>query len=250
MHEAKLYDRNCFITLTYDNEHMPDGATLYYPHYVAFMRRLRKYIKRRCAADKVRFYMCGEYGSQTKRPHYHACLFGYDFADKLYFKKTATGPVYTSRALAHLWPMGSHLIGSVTFESAAYVARYCVDKVTGDLAKAHYEAIDRETGEVFGRAPEFNRCSTKPGIGGPWLKRFLADVYPNGHVVVAGQLTKAPRYYDKLFKRHATQDQLDEFAFSRWKDSQKIAPGDNTDERILVKEELALARLALKRRSI
>lgn len=244
MHEAKLNDRNCFITLTYDDDHLPDGRTLHYPDFQDFMKRLRKRV------GKLRFYMCGEYGETTKRPHYHACLFGYDFSDKLYFKRIGDFPLYTSSTLAELWPKGTHLIGSVTFESAAYVARYCMEKITGDLAKKHYEFVDTTTGEVFDRAPEFNKGSNRPGIGAPWLERFMSDVYPHGSVVTNGRLAKTPRYYDKIFKRRATQEQLDRFEQKRWEMSQMVRAEDMTDERLADKEQVAIAKLKLLKRNL
>lgn len=256
VHEAKMHERNCFITLTYDDRHLPADKSLKYSDYSAFMRRLRKYVKRRCRSkvstlSTVRFYMCGEYGETTARPHYHALLFGFDFEDKLYFKRCPSGEkLYTSTALGRLWPLGSHMIGSVTFESAAYVARYCVDKVTGGEAKAHYEVVDPSTGEVRSRVPEFNRCSLRPAVGRTFIDKFMADVYPSGKVVINGRLAKAPRYYDKVFLRSATPDQVERLEFARWKDAQLVGEGELSDERLAVKEEVALARLALFRREI
>jgi len=252
MHEAKLYDENCFVTLTYDDSHLPVDKSLKYSDYSAFMRRLRKYVARSrdLRVSPLRFYMCGEYGGETKRPHYHACLFNFDFRDKLYFKSVAGFKLYTSATLSRLWPFGNHLIGSVTFESAAYVARYCLDKITGDLAKRHYEYVDGETGEIHDRVPEFNKSSNRPGIGAPWLARFMSDVYPKGNVVANGRLAKAPRYYDKIFKREATVEELDRFVQARWEMSQIARPEDNTDERLEVREKVMLARLNLFKRSL
>ncbi|WP_217268498.1 rolling circle replication-associated protein, partial [Lactobacillus helveticus] len=72
-----------------------------------------------------RFYMAGEYGESFDRPHFHACLFGLDFSDKKFYKTTKTGSIlYTSKILEELWPFGYSTVGDVSFESAAYVARY------------------------------------------------------------------------------------------------------------------------------
>lgn len=236
MHEAKLYDQNSFLTLTYDDAHLPEDRSLRYSDFQKFMRALRKHAKDR----KIRFYMSGEYGGETGRPHYHAIVFNWDFPDKLYFKKSREFRIYTSKLLSELWPHGNHWIGSVTFESAAYVARYCLEKITGDLAEQHYQ----------GRTPEFNKSSNRPGIGAPWLSRFMTDVYPNGMVVVNGKLAKAPRYYDKLFKRGATLQEKDDLEYKRFEMSQITHPEDNTDERLAVREQVALARLNLFKRSL
>ena len=138
LHEASLYDRNAFITLTYDDSHLPPGGSLSYPDFQRFMKRLRRRI-----GSKVRFYAGGEYGEQgTIRPHFHACLFGYDFPDKVFFKRSASGDkLYTSKLLESLWPYGISSVGDVTFQSAAYIARYCVAKRTGDAAKSWYACV-------------------------------------------------------------------------------------------------------------
>lgn len=144
MHEASLYDQNSFITLTYDDSNIPNGGSLNYDDFQRFMKRLRKY-----AGVRLRFYMGGEYGEQLSRPHYHACIFGYDFPDKIYYKKTSSGErIHTSKILQKLWPYGLSSVGNVTFESAAYIARYCVQKVTGQAADAHYTHIT-DDGEII-----------------------------------------------------------------------------------------------------
>src|SRR5688572_7925162 len=135
MHEASLYPQNAFVTLTYDDAHIPPGGRLDYPEFQRFIKRLRKDF----APSRVRFYMCGEYGSLYHRPHYHACLFGIDFEDRLYAATLPSGAKsYTSDRLSRLWPLGFSSVGDVSFESAAYVARYCVQKVTGPGSKAYY----------------------------------------------------------------------------------------------------------------
>ena len=94
--------------------------------------------------------MCGEYGENRGRPHFHACLFNFDFPDKKVWRKTSQGhPVWRSPSLEALWPYGFSEIGSVTFQSAAYVARYIMKKATGRDAEQVYEWTDPLTGEVF-----------------------------------------------------------------------------------------------------
>lgn len=149
LHEASMHDVNSFITLTYDDEHLPVGGTLVYADFQRFMKRLRKAFE----PLKIRFYAGGEYGEGTSRPHFHACLFGLHFHDRKYFKRTSAGErIYTSDILSRLWPYGHSSVGNVTFQSAAYIARYCVAKVTGDLAAAHYRVVT-EDGEIVDRVP-------------------------------------------------------------------------------------------------
>ena len=143
IHESKLHSDNAFITLTYDDKKLPyrpigvppADKSLYYPDFQKFMKRLRKAYSGRI----IRFYMAGEYGEQFGRPHFHACLFGVDFSDKIPFKKTPSGSViYTSKILEKLWPYGFSSVGNVDFQSAAYVARYIMKKITGAAADSHY----------------------------------------------------------------------------------------------------------------
>lgn len=253
VHESKLYDENSFITLTYDDRWLPEDRGLRYTDFQLFMKRLR----RRFFSSVVRFYMCGEYGDDRDahgrvtgalgRPHYHALLFNLGFPDKLYFKRAGDFTLFTSATLSELWPYGHSLIGAVTFESAAYVARYCMEKVNGADAKPRYEIVDTDTGVIRERMPEFSRMSLRPGIGAPWLKRFMSDVYPTGEVVVNGKLAKAPRYYDKIFDREGGDK--GDLELRRYKLAVRQAD-DNTDERLLAKERVAVARLSQMIRSL
>ena len=101
MHEASLYEDNCFITLTYDQDHLPHDRSLNKSHFQKFMKRLRKRF-----GGGIRFYHCGEYGERTRRPHYHACIFNFDFSDKKLFKIVNNHRLYTSEQLEELWPFG------------------------------------------------------------------------------------------------------------------------------------------------
>lgn len=235
MHEASLHERNCFITLTYADEFLPFRGQLDYPGYQKFMKRLRK----AAGASGVRFYMCGEYGEENWRPHYHACLFNVDFADKTYWRVSDSGSkCYRSDSLEKLWPFGSSEIGDITFESAAYAARYCVSKRTGPAARDWYKRVDSE-GE-YSLVPEFSHMSLKPGIGAAWFKRFERDVYPHDYVVVRGKETKPPKYYDRLFGVKSPEE-FEEVQFAREVDA-RLKYEDNTPERLAVKEIVQRAR--------
>ena len=244
LHEASLYDRNSFITLTYDDSNLPPGGSLSYSDFQRFMKRLRKRI-----GSKVRFYAGGEYGEQgTIRPHFHACLFGYDFPDKVYYKKSSSGSrIYTSKLLESLWPYGLSSIGDVTFESAAYIARYCVAKRTGDAAKEWYkcdEFVDEDGVIRDSVTPEFNRMSLKPGIGSRWLEKFQTDVYPRDYVVVNGVKVKPPKYYDVLFEKE-NPGVFSDLVAQRELDMANLKKVDHLEywpERMAVKEQVQLAQ--------
>lgn len=243
MHESSLYERNCFITLTYSDEHLPVRKMLDYPAFQKFLKRLRKV----AAPVRPRFYMCGEYGPENGRPHFHGCLFNWDFEDKEYIGKSPAGEkLYRSDLLERLWPFGFSSVGALTFQSAAYVARYCVAKVTGHNAKAHYSRRDAD-GE-YSLPPEFNHMSLKPGIGKPWLDKWRTDVYPHDYVVVNGKECKPPKYYDRLFAKEFPEE-FEEIAYLREVDA-RTRSDDNTDERLAVKEIVTRARVNLLKRSI
>jgi len=205
MHEASLYPRNCFLTLTYDDEHLPPGGTLDYEAPVLFMKRFRE----RCGAG-IRSYGCAEYGELLSRPHYHLCIFNYDFSDKTLFKK-GQFPLYTSKLLSELWTDGHSSIGELTFESADYVARYVTKKMTGPLAQEHY-------GD---RLPERSICvSRRPGIGREWAVQNPKLLREHDLVILRGKKMRPPKYYDKLF------DLADPQAFAMVKAKRKEAGQD------------------------
>lgn len=266
MHEASLYSRNCFITLTYNAEHLPvfgesKVPTLFYPDFQQFMKRL---LEARKGVDEVkhpkfgqfdkkhnrfypefyrpiRFYMCGEYGSDFGRPHFHALLFNFDFDDKYVFKRTPAGElIYRSPFLESLWPNGYSSIGELTFNSAAYVARYIDSKVTGDAADDHYAWVDPATGEVFWRQPEFNRMSLKPGLGSGWYDKFSGDVFPHDYVISNGKKLPVPRYYFKLYKCTNPFDS-DAVSHERYEKS-RLLLDDNSKERLDVRRRVHLIR--------
>jgi hypothetical protein len=245
MHEAQLHQHNCFITLTYDDAHLPSDKSLHYKDYQLFVKRLRK----KFGNTKIRYYMAGEYGENFGRPHFHACLFGIDFHDKKLWKRTPSGSlIYRSADLETLWPFGYSSIGDVNFESAAYVARYIMKKVTGKGQDNHYTETDQETGEITKRKPEFNKMSLKPGIGYEWYKKYTSDVYPHDYVVIRGKKVKPPKYYDKNYKNDYPYE-FDEILYKR-ETSAKLNYADNTIERLAVKEKVAQAKLQKLKRNL
>lgn len=209
IHEAQLHEKNCFITLTYNDLNLPKDGGLQLKDWQLFMKRLRKEIE--CP---IKFYHAGEYGDQYLRPHYHALIFGYDFPDRKYLKKTPSGMrIDSSSMLSGLWQQGYASVGNVTFESAAYVARYCMKKVLGkgkDVQDAQglkpYERMDSRTGAVLCVRPEYVVMSrggrtSRGGIAADWIRKFESDVFPRDYVVVrGGKKMPPPRYYDSQYE--------------------------------------------------
>jgi len=244
MHEASMHEFNSFITLTYDDDNVPNDYSLNYRHFQLFMKRVRRRFRLR-----VRFYMCGEYGETYSRPHYHACLFGIRPTDLYPWRKSGAGfELYRSPILEDLWPHGSVEVGDVTFESAAYVARYIMKKVTGPDAERHYELVDGDTGEIYNRTPEFTRMSLKPGIGATWYEQFKDEVFPLDRVVVRGHEARPPRYYfNRLKLEPGLMSDLVEFERSKLG---ILYGGDNSPERLAVKEEVTIAKIRNLSRSV
>lgn len=224
IHEAQMHTHNSFITLTYDKEHLPQDGSLKVDHWQRFAKRLRQSI------GPFRFFHCGEYGGQTNRPHYHACLFGYDFTkDRVLLRKTLNTNLYTSPLLQQIWGNGYVTVGDLTYQSAAYVARYCLKKITGDLAKkVHY-------GD---RRPEYVTMSRRPGIGSTWYEKFHTDVFPSDEVVHNGKKFKPPRYYDEKL----TPKQLLTVRKNRADKAAKFQK-DRTPERLKAREQVTQAKI-------
>lgn len=242
VHESRSHDLNCFITLTFNNDSLlsrDNPFTVDVRDFQLFMKRFRKRF-----GSGIRFFHCGEYGDLYKRPHYHACIFGFDFPDKVHWKTVNDFPLYTSKILEELWPYGFSTIGSVTFDSAAYVARYIMKKVTGDAAPSHYTIIDDNTGEILlTRKPEYVTMSRRPGIGKEWFDRYWKDVYVNGEdtVMMNGKKVRPPKYYDSQFEIIRPSD-LELVKLERVRKA-SLHEADNTYDRLIVREKVQLARL-------
>lgn len=205
VHESQQHAFNSFITLTYDDDHLPHGESLFKPDWQLFMKRLR----RRLEPQKIRFFMCGEYGinrdvntlSTLGRPHYHAIIFGTDFPDRLPLHSSDRGnPLYISPLLDEVWGKGLHSVADFSFDTAAYVARYCMKKINGDLADDHYLRTDCTTGECTYLVPEFTLSSRNPGIGKTWFDKYSTDLH-KGYITMNGKKVKPPKYYDRLLEQ-------------------------------------------------
>lgn len=232
IHEAQMNEANSFITLTYSDEHLPKNESLNVEHWQKFVRSLRK------KAGKFRYFHCGEYGDENMRPHYHACMFGIDFfGDRSLWKNNNGMKLYRSELLEETWGKGFCSIGELTYESAAYVSRYVMKKITGDQAEYAYRGVDPETLKEFDVKPEYATMSRKPGIGAGWLEKFKSDVYPFDEVVLEGRRFRPPRFYDERLP----VAELDELRKKRFRKAQEHK-GDLTPERLLVREQVALRK--------
>lgn len=260
-HEASLYPNNCFVTFTFAPEHLDPEGSLRKEDFVLFMKRLRWKF-----GEGIRFFHCGEYGEKGERPHHHAILFNCDFPDKVPCGRSRGYQMYNSETLDKLWGKGFCSIGSVTFESTGYIARYHLKKVFGkEETEKHYGS----------RVPEYITMSNRGGIGKGWYDKYNSDVYPSDLVVLPGnKKLKPPKYYDRLLEREdpslyaSVKAERKKYAFdaavkevlsywnSRYDDDGKLEPprtisdarefvlkGFYCDERLSVRERVQLYKL-------
>ncbi|WNK12738.1 MAG: replication initiator protein [Microvirus sp.] len=240
MHEKKQHSASSFLTLTYNDDNLPPGGTLVKKDLQLFMKRLRKYL-----GPGVRFFACGEYGEKTSRPHYHVLLLSHDFGDRRpvngYYGSNKSGDrgfhLYRSAVLSNLWTAGNSVIGDVTFDSCAYVARYCTKKITGPKADDHYR----------GRKPEFLVMSRRPGIGTNYFNKFRGEMYTHDNVIVNGVPSSLPRFYDNKYAslNDTCEARLAVLKIAR---RRKIDRTDAGTRRLRTRELVTIAKLSLKGR--
>lgn len=179
--ELKQCKDASFITLTYSNEFVPEDYQLKRSDVQLFLKRLR----RKIAPLKIRFFGCGEYGSQGLRPHYHLIIFGYQFSDLIKLKVTKRGEViYRSPMLEKLWPFGYSSVGYASLQSIRYCTKY--------LQKFAFNF------DTFKVRP-FTMCSTRVPIGFEALtsKEILDD-----KIFMNGRSYKLPRSFLRRLEKN------------------------------------------------
>jgi len=226
--EAETYGtiNNCYLTLTYNEDNIPENGNLRKKDFQNFMKEIRRqfhgerYVTYKGKTTRpIRFFHCGEYGESCRncgmakkycrcpkyvkgigRPHHHVCIFNFNFPDRVLQSEAEGYNLYSSEILAKLWKQGFHAIGDVTFESAAYVARYCCKKITGKKAEEHYKTRDPETGKLHKVNPEYITMSRRPGIGKQWYEKFKEEIFSRDCIIDKGRQIKMPKYYNKQFE--------------------------------------------------
>lgn len=230
-----MHEHSAFITLTYNDQHLPKNQSISVREIQLFIKKLRKHVE----PIKLRFYACGEYGEKTHRPHYHALIFGYGFPDKkLYKTVTATEQdYYTSDTLQNIWQQGHCIIGDITHQSAAYCARYVTKKINGDPWQTHYTMLCPETGELIPIREEFATMSRRPGIGNSFYKKYRGDIFPDDFCIIDGKKRKTPGYYLALLREE--EPKLYELMKTKRYESMLANAQDNTNSRLEAREECA-----------
>lgn len=245
--EASQHQESCFITLTYDREHLPRSGSVGKREMQLFLKKLRNHFPQ----WRLRYFLCGEYGGTTGRPHYHVCLFGVGFlADREPAGKSKGGhPLYESATLSKLWGKGRATVQDLTRETAAYCARYTNKKIA--------EVADRvrvlPDGRTVRLAPEFLLMSRRPGLGADWFRKFgRHDVYggSNGaYVDRGGHHVVAPRYFDKLLEV-ADPARYAEIRERRIEQANRVqALRESAPTRLAVREQVQQAQHATQRRA-
>lgn len=248
MHEASLHEANSFVSLTYAKA--PVGLV---PRDLElFWKRLRRHL----SPLRISYFACGEYGELTRRPHYHACIFGWWPSDAVRHGSGGGNPLYRSATLEELWGHGHCPFGTVTFESAQYVAGYISKKILGPAAEAFYQAevLDPETGELLMKpiVPEFCRASRNPAIGLRWLDQFGdSDAWRRDEVVMRGAPSKLPKYYDRKFAERKSERELLRKKLRRIQQGNTPrARRERQPERLAASEAVTLSKLKLKARDV
>jgi hypothetical protein len=277
-----MHDKAMFLTLTYSPEHLPDDAGLHHEDFQDFMKRYRKKYVPKNPYDKdeqkeeyeafrlenaITYMMCGEYGEKPKRPdrekvvpvtgrkwrpHFHVAIFNHEFTDlQLYSYWESKGRdfrLYESPTLDKLWGKGSCKIGDLTFESAAYIARYNTKKLTGNRYKdkegniidvaEEYRKINKETGEIFDVKKEYIQASRRPAIGKRWWDLYKEDTLKD-YLHVRGVKMKPPKYYDRKL------EELDEEIFNAIKEdrARKAVELQQPRKRLKTMEEIKERKL-------
>lgn len=220
--EARDYPKEqvWFITLTYDDDHVPGMIVktgeimrkvqytwkpgekrpssvqiLLYEDVQNFLKRLRKAYR-----GKLRYFVAGEYGEQTARPHYHMILYGWEPTDLENLYKIHHNGYYNSKWLANLWGMGQIQIAQAVPETYRYVAGYVTKKmyeIDGKKANEYYE---------LGQTKPFACMSLKPGLGDHYYQEHKAEIWRQGYIQCTnGKRAQIPRYYEKQMEAENPQ---------------------------------------------
>jgi len=235
MLENQMSSNSKFITLTYNQQHLPKNQSLNKQHITLFLKKLRKHLTKQKIS--IRYYQCGEYGTLNNRPHHHAIIFingGTShlkqqlFEDEDFIGSSDGQNLYTSKTLEKIWGMGYVTLGSVTFESAGYVARYCTKKITGSKAKHHY-------GD---KLPEYATMSRRPGIGRSWYDTYKSDVINTDKIITRELQMLPPKYYDTIHKH----EDPEQFKLTKERRLSKVKQSEQTLERLSCKERIKTAK--------
>lgn len=201
-HESKYWDKSIFVTLTYKDEELPKDHGLDKDEAQKFIKRLRKHV------SPIRYFLAGEYGSITFRPHYHAIIFGVGSSDHISQVMFDGACVATSGPIVDAWQLGNVVIGDVNRQSAGYVAQYVLQKLNGKLADHVYS----------GRQKPFQLYSM--GLGNRYVDDHLQELVDNPLLRNGPCEVAIPRAYRKKLEDlgHSVTEVYRDFAYSQLKE--------------------------------
>lgn len=236
--EAKEYENNWFVTITYDDKHLPkpdeiidnngiswtndgswEGGTLVPSHLTQFIKNVRQIMKRDYNQDGIRFMACGEYGDEGARPHYHIIFYNLNLpTEDLYNPRIINKEFYyQSKIIERAWDKGISNVSEATWNTIAYTARYITKKINGEGSDELYHS--------HGKFKEFMRVSRMPGIGEGYYEKHKDEIYTTDSILIKNKTgsihVKPPSYYDKKFEKENPK---------RWREIQKQRRKDGENQ--------------------
>lgn len=194
LHELATAGPSCFLTLTFDDEHLPKDWCVSVRDMQLFLKRLRR------AGFPLRYLACGEYGDINQRPHYHAILFGQIFKrGSTEVEPSRSGlPQWTHPVVEAAWGhQGRIRIATAERDSIAYVSGYIYKKQSyGEKLVALPEQLPGMPFPVY-RTQPFVLASKNPGLGLNYFAANAENIIARGNVVSHGREVPIPRYYLK-----------------------------------------------------
>lgn len=262
--ESQMHREKFFLTLTYDDEHLPAFGNLHKKHAQLFIKNLRQII----APIKIRYVITGEYGEpnlqrngvnpltgfpEIGRPHFHAIVYGWEPPDLILESEQKGNKIYSSAIVRQAWAdKGNAMIGTnVTPESCGYVAKYINKQLFGEVKENQMTKIDPQTGEMCIRNNTFGLYSTRPGIGLPWFEKYHNDLW-KGFVTMNGVKYPVPRYFEKKLQKLAYDKDDYVTQWERYEEAKRVNfdpdHPDMTPERLKDREEYKKIMRARARR--
>lgn len=243
-HESQMHEQNSYVTFTYADQNLPDYQDLEHRDWQLFIKRLRK----SNPTQNITYFMCGEYGDATHRPHFHAILFGYYPPDAVYHRTEKGNRYYKSADLDRHWRQGFTDTSNVSYKNAGYVARYTLKKqLASEELQDRYTYLD-VNGDLQTRRFEYVRMSTgrEPGngIGASWFhKNHLNCIEQDLVRDPNGFACPIPRYYLNILRDLYCEDTFDFLAKRRLEKAR--ANPDNSPDRLRQKAVCAEAKVKL-----
>jgi hypothetical protein len=237
--EAETHKENSFITLTYDdNYNMTEGYKR--ENLQLFMKRLRKSIY----PKKVKYVACFEYGEGNggrewwEHPHFHILLFGYDFDDKVFLKRTKKGEIiYRSPKLEKLWTFGMSSIGTLTHSSASYVAGYVHKKFNGRIEDEVKHYLN-----PLGQIMPKEKIYSSQGISKEFFEKYKNQLYNHDYITYQGKKYALPEYFNNQLRKDKEILDYDVLKLRRAKHKKELSKAECEAKDYILKQKFSKKR--------